>query len=129
MHRTELNRGLVSQLEAARDSRKTVLITQPFNKRGVPWLVKDWLGIYEALSWILSSKKGSTLIKCSHLELGPNRSMGGRGEKGQCQRHRHLESGLQQTCLFSNGERLLYPPPSTQAAFQSVDIAWSPLIG
>lgn len=35
----------------------------------------------------------------------------------------------QQTCLFRNGKSLLYPPPITQAVFQSADIMWSLLIG
>lgn len=35
----------------------------------------------------------------------------------------------QQTHLFNSRESLTYPPPSTQAAFLSLDIAWSLLIG
>lgn len=53
---------------------------------------------------------------CSWVLLAPSEEG---GEKAQTLAVRQV---AKQTRLFSNGESLIYSPPSTQAVFRSVDI-------
>lgn len=60
-----------------------------------------------------------------YLFLGSNDSLGVR-EKVRINDidNRIWVKGKLKSCLFGNGKSLTYPLPSTQATFQSIDIAW-----